>query len=295
VQGERAAAGGASQQQEVACFSVAQVHVLLAECARNPDRCRFPALMTASSAPAGPRSFRLQASRIAPEGPQGGGGDDRVVTVTVCEMNFAEGCLGWRVWCCALILADWLLCTPAICRGHTVLELGSGLGLPGMLAAKLGAKAVSLTDCLPLMLKSLHRVVRDNGLAKTTSVHTLDWVTDSGADSQKCSARFGSSAETNEALQQREQEAAGEAWPHLPIGQQFELVMGSDVMYETHHIECLVAVLASRCAVGSRCIFVNPVRGLSVPSRHPSIGVASCVGGVYYLLYYAWPRPLARK
>ena len=64
--------------------------------------------------------------------------------------------------------------------GMRVLELGSGLGLPGLLAAKLGAQSVILTDCLPRVLENLQRTVKLNELASVASAHMLDWVAENG-------------------------------------------------------------------------------------------------------------------
>ena len=74
-------------------------------------------------------------------------------------MSFSEGGLGWKVWGTALMLADQLAAAPALVEGRRVLEIGSGCGLCGLLAAKLGACSVTLTDCVPSVLSNLEENV----------------------------------------------------------------------------------------------------------------------------------------
>eukprot|EP00930_Biecheleria_cincta_P055391 TRINITY_DN41713_c0_g1_i1.p1 TRINITY_DN41713_c0_g1~~TRINITY_DN41713_c0_g1_i1.p1 ORF type:complete len:649 (+),score=93.12 TRINITY_DN41713_c0_g1_i1:71-2017(+) len=57
----------------------------------------------------------------------------------------ASGCTGFRIWSSALLLANELAQTPDIVRGRTVVELGCGCGLAGIVAALCGASVV-LTD-----------------------------------------------------------------------------------------------------------------------------------------------------
>lgn len=52
------------------------------------------------------------------------------------------------LWASALGLSRYLVDNQELVRGKTVLEIGCGLGLPAIIAAKLGAAAVHLTDYL---------------------------------------------------------------------------------------------------------------------------------------------------
>ena len=70
-------------------------------------------------------------------------------------MRYSEGGLGWKVWGTAVMLARQLAASPALLRGKSVLDLGSGCGLTGLLAIKLGARSVCLTDCVPPVLHNL--------------------------------------------------------------------------------------------------------------------------------------------
>lgn len=52
--------------------------------------------------------------------------------------------VGGDVWCAALLMSAWLLQAPEVVKGLDVLELGSGLGLCGIVAGYL-AESVTLT------------------------------------------------------------------------------------------------------------------------------------------------------
>ena len=43
-------------------------------------------------------------------------------------------------------MARWLSRRPELVRGKEVLEIGAGMGAPGMTAAARGARSVALTD-----------------------------------------------------------------------------------------------------------------------------------------------------
>ena len=68
---------------------------------------------------------------------------------------------GGKVWNSARVLCDWLAdeAEPLGVRGAAVLELGAGTGLVGVVAAKLGAARVLLTDGGS---ESLLRLAKDN-------------------------------------------------------------------------------------------------------------------------------------
>ena len=85
-----------------------------------------------------------------------------------------------RAWECALRLC-WYLDVEwgrERLQGLRVLELGCGLGLPGLVSAKHGAASVLLTD-IPSGIEPAQKAVDDNGLGWTVkvqvrvSVHTV--------------------------------------------------------------------------------------------------------------------------
>ncbi|THV05435.1 S-adenosyl-L-methionine-dependent methyltransferase [Dendrothele bispora CBS 962.96] len=95
------------------------------------------------------------------------------VTLTV---DASPGC-GGVVWPAGQILSSYLVLKGhAYLKGKNVLELGSGTGLVGLVAAKLGAKSVWITDQKPL-LDIMQQNVSINQLNSSCIVAELDWGT----------------------------------------------------------------------------------------------------------------------
>lgn len=128
-----------------------------------------------------------------------------------------------RLWESAHALARCLAAEPAWCRGKRVLELGCGLGLPAMTAAKLGAAAVTASDFHP-----------DN------------------------EAFFLSNAQLNgldDIVYQRLD------WRQPELAQPYELLIGSDLIYEKQMIAPLASCASRLCAPGGTFILADPGRG----------------------------------
>ena len=69
-----------------------------------------------------------------------------------------------HIWSASRQLAQWLVAQSSLVRGSAVLELGSGLGLPSLVAAKLGS-VVTATDELEPILDYLKINSELNGCA----------------------------------------------------------------------------------------------------------------------------------
>ncbi|CAK0843489.1 unnamed protein product [Prorocentrum cordatum] len=81
------------------------------------------------------------------------------------------------LWEGAIIMSAALDRNPSLVSGRVVLELGAGLGLPGLVSAALGASRVVLTELeesLPLLQRGLALNRRRLGHA-TVEVRALDW------------------------------------------------------------------------------------------------------------------------
>jgi predicted nicotinamide N-methyase len=79
------------------------------------------------------------------------------------------------LWPSALAMGNYMLENQLIDAESTVLELGCGLGLPAILAGKLGAKSVCLTDYLPDALQFAAYNWQLNLPEKQADYLQLDW------------------------------------------------------------------------------------------------------------------------
>ncbi len=129
---------------------------------------------------------------------------------------------GCGVWPSALVLGDALVAHAGRLRGVTALELGCGVGVCAVLAARLGAR-VTATDFHPDMRAFVEDNARANGADVTFEV--LDWT-------------------ANAALQVQ---------PH-PV------VMGSDLLYDPAGVTPCVDVLERALAPGGLALLADPGR-----------------------------------
>ncbi|KAK2080533.1 hypothetical protein QBZ16_000386 [Prototheca wickerhamii] len=83
--------------------------------------------------------------------------------------------LGLDIWPGALALCNYLAVHRGLVHGRRAIELGAGMGLPGLLAGQLGARECLLTDYEPLVLDLLKENVKVNSLEGPCAVHALDW------------------------------------------------------------------------------------------------------------------------
>eukprot|EP00053_Salpingoeca_punica_P024850 m.221834 g.221834 ORF g.221834 m.221834 type:complete len:245 (+) comp72473_c0_seq1:101-835(+) len=85
---------------------------------------------------------------------------------------------GLYTWPCAARLAELLWSQPAgHLNGKMVLELGAGTGLPGLVAARLGAAGVVLSDRArdAAVLDNMRLAVQMNNLQQTVNVVGINW------------------------------------------------------------------------------------------------------------------------
>ena len=129
-----------------------------------------------------------------------------------------------NVWESALVLAEEIAgMEPA---GRRLLELGCGLGLPVVVAARCGFRAMA-TDYEAAALEGV-RYNADRNAASDLAVRLLDW--------RRIPDELG----------------------------QFDLVVAADVLYEKHHAMALAAVIARTLVSGGIALVADPGRARAV-------------------------------
>ncbi|KAJ3020231.1 hypothetical protein HKX48_001119 [Thoreauomyces humboldtii] len=183
----------------------------------------------------------------------------RAGRMSVREPSFGDADLGFQTWGSGIILAR-LLDSGAIPVTHDVLELGSGTGMAGMVAARMASMVtpavdgqgppcslvVTVTDYHPVVLSNLAWNVRANGLEGTAQVRKLDWTAALLED-------VWSSEEPSTIHKPTEGDGA-------PI--MFKSIIASDCVYDQMHVEKLPGVIDKFLAPGpdSRFYCVLPNR-----------------------------------
>ncbi|XP_046722203.1 methyltransferase-like protein 23 isoform X2 [Silurus meridionalis] len=133
----------------------------------------------------------------------------QALTVSVPEVPAAQ--YGMYVWPCAVVLAQYVWSSKEKIHRQSVLELGAGVSLPGIVAAKCGAH-VTLSDSaeIPLCLENSRRCCELNGLPEVPVVG-LTW---------------------------------GEISPALCSLPPVDIILGSDVFYDPEDFEDVLVTLS---------------------------------------------------
>jgi predicted nicotinamide N-methyase len=248
----------------------------LTKCARKPDRFFYPCNAKHRETPARCiYRFRRQCTPTTTAATE--------IAVYLAECAYSAGGTGWRVWPCALLLSCWLVArAPSLRlsqRRTSALELGCGLGLPGLTAAALGARRAVLSDCLPELLVAIGESVRANlaaagdgtappaeggsspappaeggsspamaslavADASADGVHVacLDWDQEAPVEDAALAAEEFSTEQGVKAAQLAQPSSA----VALDASERFGLVLASDVIYSLTHATQLPEVIARR-------------------------------------------------
>ncbi len=76
-------------------------------------------------------------------------------------MNIAAGGIGCAVWDAAVILGHWIRANPSVFFNSTSHELGAGIGLPGLMAARYAKKSI-ISDYVPILIENLDYQIMQN-------------------------------------------------------------------------------------------------------------------------------------
>ena len=136
--------------------------------------------------------------------------------------------LGWgywdRIWPSSVALSAYLIHQyfPAKLTGTKVLEIGCGTGLPGVVAAQLGAYTM-FSDMVPITLEAVKETCRLNHINNFDTC-TLDW------------------AET------------------IELKERYDVVLGCEVFYDQGILPDVSHVLEQVLAPGGKGLFCDPNR-----------------------------------
>jgi hypothetical protein len=115
--------------------------------------------------------------QFSPVGQEGRSGKDPKVEIFVVErLTSKDGCGSQAVlvWPAARVLSHYIYSIRDVIRGKSVVELGAGAGIPGVLCAKLGAKSVLLTDTEDV-ISACERSIFANDIKEFCSADVLRW------------------------------------------------------------------------------------------------------------------------
>ena len=188
------------------------------------------------------------------------------ITCTLRHTNpdVTQHSTGLALWTGSEKMAEWLVAnsnSSNLVRNKRVLELGAGLGLCGIVAHKLGASEVCLTDGDSRVLENLRHNVRANIMDHDdcSSVMAKQLIWDRNVE------EFLNS-------QQQNQNGTGRRY--------FELIMAADVAYMSKSIEPLLKTV-DKCLEPEKGVFLYVNKSYTQDKVERFLDVAERIGFVW--------------
>jgi len=135
---------------------------------------------------------------------------------------------GLSIWSASLVMARWMQTKNEWWKDSTVLELGSGCGVPGLAVASSSARPsqVYVTDLNPQTVENLQHNVELNGFQDFVKASCMDWSDES-------------------------------TWPKERV----DFVIGSDLIYQKSLVPLLISVVMGTIKPGGKFLYVAPDTG----------------------------------
>jgi predicted nicotinamide N-methyase len=130
------------------------------------------------------------------------------------------------LWPSAQLLAMWLVAQREHVQGKAVADLGCGLGLAAIVAAKCGATRVRGLEYIEDAVKLAQENIESNGVADVATVDEFDWRSD-------------------------------------VIPDDTELLIASDILYDRKELPYIEDLLHHRCPTGCEVVITEPGRAVA--------------------------------
>ncbi|KYQ90986.1 hypothetical protein DLAC_07875 [Tieghemostelium lacteum] len=150
------------------------------------------------------------------------------------EMSIIQGGIGCAIWDAAIILSRWIYAHPEAFTNKSVLELGSGVGLPGILSSYY-ANDVTLTDYLEPLIDNLKYNVDLNAR------QGLD--IDSDQEDEETISNLIKSDPQNIKNKIKIQYLNWDDIEKLENTQQYDIIFGSELTYSLLSVDNLIKVI----------------------------------------------------
>lgn len=142
--------------------------------------------------------------------------------ILIEERPTGQGFYGEYVWPAGIIMCNFLKRNPDVVKGKRVLELGSGTGITGLYAARLGAEHVTLTDFVDWNIETIKINIKKNHLSHKTEPRWFKWGTS--------------------------------------LREKWDVIIGSDITYPTMDFQGLMDAVRLHLKPMGRCILSHYVR-----------------------------------